>query len=128
MQKTLLVQRNMVAAVSTFEGSVTPSDLKRTQEVSRVRAKSSGQRGQGVLIACLVLGVVSGVSCVSSLGCSVYVNIELLTFAMAQAPAAAPPPVSGIRPPPPLTTETNVTENRQIFRRPYIDRNGRTIL
>ena len=37
--------------MSTFEVSVTPSDLKRTQEVSHVRAKSSGQRGQGVLFA-----------------------------------------------------------------------------
>ena len=103
--------------MSTFEVSVTPSDLKRTQEVSRVRAKSSGQRGQGVLFACLVLSVVAGVSCVSSLGCSV--NIELLTFAMPLAPAAAPPPVSGISPPPPLTTETNVTENWKIFRQKW---------
>ena len=64
-----------------------------------------------------MLGVVAGVSCVSSLGCSV--NIELLTFAMPLAPAAAPQPVSGIRPPPPLTTETNVTENWKIFRQKW---------
>ena len=113
----------MVAAVSTFEVSVTPSNLKRTQEKSCVRAKSSSrsrQRGKGSeSYSHVSYWAWSPVCHVYPHSDAVFMSIlgELLTFAMAQqAPAAAPPPVSGIRPPPPLTTETNVTENWKIFR------------